>query len=82
MDWKPKKRTVHRADKIRSDGAVSALCFSAPRAIDLGRATWTNRDEAVTCPKCLRILEAKKVPNNRIYEPCKVDHVPRDQKTR
>lgn len=57
------KRLIHRGDKIRADGAVSALCFSSPRAIDLGRATWTNRDDAVTCPKCRRLLVANKVPN-------------------
>lgn len=27
-------------------------------------------------------IEALPLPNNRICEPCKVDHVPRDQKTR
>ena len=63
MDWKPKKRLVHRGDKIRADGAVSAMCFSTPRAIDLGRASWTNRDEAVTCKKCLLLIAAKKTPN-------------------
>lgn len=46
-------KPVHRADKINNRGGVSALCFARPRAIDLGRATWTIRDEAVTCSKCL-----------------------------
>ena len=45
-------KVYHRAEKLRGDGAVSALCFSSPRAIDLRKASWTNRDEAVTCPKC------------------------------
>ena len=38
-------------------GAVSALCFKKPRAIDLKIASWTIRDEAVTCKQCLRIIE-------------------------
>lgn len=45
--------TTHYAAKMRNDGAVSALCFAKPRAIDLKRATWTNRKVAVTCKKCL-----------------------------
>ena len=52
----PRLRAYHRATKIRNDGSVSALCFKSPRAIDMRRATWTIRDEAVTCPKCARIL--------------------------
>jgi hypothetical protein len=51
-------RPVHRGHKASIKG-VSALCFKRPRAIDLRVATWTNRDEAVTCPKCLAILAAK-----------------------
>lgn len=46
-------KAVHRAKHIREDGSVSALCFRTPRAIDLSRAGWTNRWEAVTCPRCL-----------------------------
>jgi hypothetical protein len=45
-------KLIHRASLIRSDGSVSAKCFAKPKPIDLKRATWTNRDEAVTCPKC------------------------------
>lgn len=41
---------------IREDGAVSALCFKRPRKIDLTRSSWTIRDEAVTCSKCLALL--------------------------
>lgn len=50
-------RRYHMAAKIRSDGHVSALCFDPPRAIDLRRACWTMRPEAVTCPRCLSLLK-------------------------
>lgn len=49
-----RSKVVHMACKVTHSGAVSALCFSKPRAIDLSKATWTTRDEAVTCPKCKR----------------------------
>lgn len=52
-------KIVHRADKIRSSGAVSAFCFASPKPIDLGRSTWSNRDEAVTCSRCLRLIREK-----------------------
>lgn len=55
----PNPKTYHRGDKINQHGGVSALCFAKPRAIDLRRALWTNRDEAVTCPKCRLILATK-----------------------
>jgi len=45
----PLAKLYHKAGKMRSDGAVSALCFARPRAIDLTRALWTIRPEAVTC---------------------------------
>lgn len=49
--------TRHMAHLVREDGAVSAFCSPDPyRPIDLRRATWTNRPEAVTCRKCLRML--------------------------
>ena len=57
---KPKVR--HRAGLMRDDGAVSALCFKTPHAINLKRATWTNRDEAVTCQKCLAVIARKVSP--------------------
>lgn len=50
---------VHRGHLVNSRGGVSALCFSRPRSINLGRATWTNRDEAVNCPRCLALLQAR-----------------------
>jgi hypothetical protein len=46
-------RRIHLATLIDERGKVSALCFRSPRAINLKRATWTIRDDAVTCPKCL-----------------------------
>ena len=57
----PRQRTYHRAAKIREDGSVSALCFKSPRAIDMRRATWTIRDEAVTCPRCLEALHGARL---------------------
>jgi hypothetical protein len=51
-----KAKPVHLATKINKDGGVSALCFDPPRAIDLTRATWTNRAAAVTCKWCKRKL--------------------------
>lgn len=53
------ERTYHYASKIRPDGAVSALCYSKPRAIDLSRASWTNRRSDVTCKKCKALLQAQ-----------------------
>ena len=50
------QKTYHMADVVRKDGAVSALCFKKPRAINLDVALWTIRPEAVTCAKCLRLL--------------------------
>ena len=57
------KKRYHKAHLIGAAGQVSALCFKHPRAIDLQRASWTIRDDAVTCPKCLRLLtDAPKKP--------------------
>ena len=47
------ERLIHKAEAVDVTGRVSALCFMSRRAIDLKKATWTLRDEAVTCPKCL-----------------------------
>lgn len=52
----PRVRVRHMAKGIREDGAVSALCFRSPRAIDMRRSSWVMRAEAVTCPKCLKAL--------------------------
>jgi hypothetical protein len=49
---------IHRASKVGHDGRVSALCFMSPRAINLRKASWTLRNEAVTCAGCLAIIAA------------------------
>ncbi len=60
----PPTRMRHRGDKINAQGRVSALCFPNPRAIDMKRATWVMNDDAVTCPKCRALIEARgKTPN-------------------
>lgn len=53
-------KIVHRAKLINSDGVVSPLCAKRPRAIDLRRASWTNRDGAVTCPRCRKLMKERK----------------------
>lgn len=53
---RPPVRVMHMAARIREDGAVSAVCFSMPRAIDMKRSTWTISAEAVTCPKCIKAM--------------------------
>lgn len=45
-------KVMHKADRVSISGKVSALCFKKPRAINLKLASWTNRDEAVTCKAC------------------------------
>lgn len=50
------EKPYHFASKIRADGAVSALCYAQPRKIDLRRALWTIRRDAVTCFRCLALL--------------------------
>lgn len=54
-------KLIHRAKLIRQDGGVSPLCAVRPRVIDLRRATWTNRDQAVTCKKCLKAIAEKQL---------------------
>ncbi len=55
----PKAKVYHRADKIAPNGDVSALCYQRPRPIDLRKASWTIRDEGVTCPKCLAEMDRR-----------------------
>jgi hypothetical protein len=45
-------KVYHRGVLVNEYGRVSALCFVRPQPIDLGRASWTMRDDGVTCPKC------------------------------
>jgi hypothetical protein len=51
-------KTYHFAAKVNAAGGVSALCYRTPRAIDLTKASWTNRKKAVTCKACLALLAA------------------------
>jgi len=60
-------KLIHHADKVSPGGQVSARCFDPPHAINLRRATWTFREEAVTCIKCRRVIEAARgeLPRSR-----------------
>lgn len=58
---KPKVRIYHLAHLIHNGGEmVSPLCAKVPTAINLDRAYWTLREEAVTCKKCLAAIAARK----------------------
>jgi hypothetical protein len=59
------QRFYHFAAKVNASGGVSALCFVRPLAINLRRASWTLRREAVTCAKCQQLLEATREPIQR-----------------
>ena len=52
-------KLIHRGALIDGNGNVSALCFQRPRKIDLARASWTNRDYAVTCKKCIQAMKSR-----------------------
>jgi len=52
-----KNKIIHRGLLLDKKGNVSALCFKRPKAISLKKASWTIRNEAVTCKKCLALLE-------------------------
>lgn len=56
----PAAKVYHRAHLMDDNGNVSALCFAKPHPIDLSKATWTNRDEAVTYKKCLTCIRVRK----------------------
>jgi hypothetical protein len=47
-------KIYHLARFINVQGGVSPWCYAKPRSLNLARALWTNRLEAVTCPKCLK----------------------------
>lgn len=54
-------KVYHMASLINRDGGISPLCAAKPRVIDLKKASWTNRRERVTCPRCKkRLAEAAK----------------------
>ena len=48
-------KPVHMAKLVSRTGAVSPWCAATPKRINLTIATWTNRWEAVTCAKCLKV---------------------------
>jgi hypothetical protein len=50
-------KVYHKAHRMNQRGGVSALCFKRPRSINLKRALWTLRDEAVTCKKCRALIK-------------------------
>jgi hypothetical protein len=54
----PRVKPVHMAKLVSPEGDISPLCAKAPRAIDLRKATWTNRPEAVTCRRCKSLLKS------------------------
>lgn len=56
---RPQPKLYHMADMITDQGDVSPLCASRPRKIDLRRASWTIRSEAVTCQRCKMLLLEK-----------------------
>jgi hypothetical protein len=49
-------KIIHKAKLISNNGNVSPLCSTKPRKLSLAKESWTNRNEAVTCKKCKRIL--------------------------
>ena len=55
-------KTIHRASKINNKGEASALCFKRDHPIDLNRASWTIRDDLVTCQKCKALIKSSQ-PN-------------------
>lgn len=52
-------KVVHRAAKWDDEGRVSPLCANPPRALSRHQR-WTNRDEAVTCPRCRAAIKELK----------------------
>jgi hypothetical protein len=60
----PKPKPYHMAKLVDADGNVSPLCADSFRPINLQRGLWTNRAEAVTCPKCRRRLAAQSEKSN------------------
>lgn len=50
-------RKYHFWAKVNQHGDVSALCYAKPRKIP-AHEQWTNRREAVTCRRCLKLLTA------------------------
>lgn len=54
-------KIYHFPKSINRDGGVYALCAAKSQVINLRKASWTNRREGVTCPRCKkRLAEAAK----------------------
>lgn len=54
------RKVVHKANKMDNRGRASAVCFDPPRAINMKVATYVfapENDSAVTCKKCLKVME-------------------------
>lgn len=49
-------KIYHMAAMMTKNGDVSALCFKSPHPIDLKKAMWTIRKEAVSCGRCRKAL--------------------------
>ncbi len=45
-------RIRHLARFVDEWGNVSPWCAKKPRALDMKKAIWTNRLDAVTCKRC------------------------------
>ena len=60
----PLRKVYHLAAMVNQRGGVSPLCARKPRAINLHRAMWTIRREAVTCAKCLKLLEGTTISHS------------------
>ena len=54
------ERVYHKAHLTDGKGGVSPLCAKRPRILHLGEELWTNRWEAITCPKCLALKERQR----------------------
>lgn len=52
------RKPIHLAKHMAPDGGVSPLCAKTPRALNLKVATWTLDRNAVTCPRCKKLLPA------------------------
>ena len=49
-------KIYHKAKLVDGAGNVSLLCAKTPRKIDLSKELWATSDDAVTCKKCLKLL--------------------------
>lgn len=67
--WEPRDAAMNESEKIRhmaklinGKGQVSPLCAKKPKAINLAKESWTNRRDAVTCPKCIAVAKEGEEP--------------------